>query len=213
MTPHNGLIRDSPHITLYIGRKSSGKTKLLIDMLLDKRGYRGVYGQVTIISPTFELQKASWGRISGEGVTVYKEFTDAVLEKIYNDQQSNKSKCLVIFDDNGDDLRKVSPAVFNKLVSNSRHLGGGLSIIALCQKLTQSPTILRSNSDCFVAFSANSLREQLILYQEVGVVDMKTFTRIFRDATEKQYSCLVITLIAGKIRFFKNFSEEYNLIK
>jgi tRNA pseudouridine-54 N-methylase len=207
--PYNGLLRDQAHITLYIGRKNSGKTNLLVSMLLDKRGYRDIYSKIIIVSPTFESQRSTWGRISGEGIVVYKEFSESVLEKIYSDQQNNKSRALLIMDDNGEDLKKIKPSTFNKLVSNSRHLGGGLSIIALLQKTTQSPTILRANCDSFVCFSATSVREQEILYQEIGVLDKATFTRIFRDATREQYSCLVISIISGKIKFFKKFHDEY----
>jgi hypothetical protein len=209
--PYNGLLRDQAHITLFIGRKNSGKTRLLVDMLLDKRGYRNIYGKIIIVSPTFESQKSTWGRISGEGIVVYKEFSESVLEQIYTDQQNNKSRSLLILDDNGEDLKKIKPSTFNKLVSNSRHLGGGLSIIALLQKCTQSPTILRANCDSFVCFSATSVREQEILYQEIGVLDKNTFTNMFRAATREQYSCLVISIIGGKIRFFKKFNDEYIL--
>jgi hypothetical protein len=206
--PYNGLLRDQAHITLFIGKKNSGKTNLLVSLLLDKRGYRDIYSKIIIVSPTFESQKSTWGKISGEGIVVYKEFSESVLEKIYNDQQNNKGRALLVSDDNGD-LKKIPQAILNKLVSNSRHLGGGLSIIVLLQKCSQAPTIVRAQADSFVCFSACSIREQEILYQEIGILDKSTFTRIFRDATREQYNCLVVSIIAGKIRFFKNFHDEY----
>ena len=124
---YRGLIVEKPMITLFVGRKGSGKTQLLIKLLKDRDGFRGQYEGIVIVSPTFKLQKV-WQQLSPEGIKVYESFSDAVLEKIYKDQQPG-ANTLLILDDNGDDLRKVSPSIFNKLISNSRHLN--LSIIAL----------------------------------------------------------------------------------
>ena len=115
----------------------------------------------------------------------------------------------MILDDNGDDLRKVSPSIFNKLISNSRHLN--CSIIALLQKLSQAPTILRSNADVFVVFSACSIRERDALHSEIGTVDKKTFEKMFNECTSEQYSAFVASIIDGKIGFYKNFENEIKI--
>jgi hypothetical protein len=202
-----GLIVEKPHITLFVGRKGSGKTQLLIKLLKDKDGFRGQYEEIVIVSPTFKLQPV-WKQLSPEGITVYESFSDSVLEKIYKDQQPGVST-LLILDDNGDDLRKVSPSVFNKLISNSRHLN--CSIICLLQKLSQSPTILRSNTDVFIVFSACSIRERDALHSEIGTVDKKTFEKMFNECTSEQYSCFVASIINGQIRFYKNFQHEIRI--
>ena len=202
-----GLIAEKPHITLFVGRKGSGKTQLLIKLLKDIDAFRGQYEEIIIVSPTFKLQPV-WKQLSPEGITVYESFSDAVLETIYKEQQSNVNT-LLILDDNGDDLRKVSPSIFNKLISNSRHLN--LSIIALLQKITQSPTILRSNTDCFIVFSACSERERLALFAEIGTMSKKEFEIIFNDSTNEQYSCFVSSIQDGKIRFYKNFKHEIKI--
>jgi hypothetical protein len=202
-----GLIVEKPHITLFVGRKGSGKTELLIKLLKDKDGYRGQYEQIIIVSPTFKLQPV-WKQLSPEGITVYESFSDSVLEKIYKEQQSNVNTLLILHD-NGDDLRKVLPSIFNKLISNSRHLN--CSIIALLQKLSQALTILRSNADVFIVFSACSVRERDALHSEIGTVDKKTFEKMFNECTSEQYSSFVASIIDGRIRFFKNFTHEIKL--
>jgi hypothetical protein len=202
-----GLIVEKPHITLFVGRKSSGKTHLLIKLLKDKDGYKNQYEEIIIVSPTFKLQPV-WKQLSPEGISIFESFSDAVLEKIYKEQQSNVNT-LLILDDNGDDLRKVSPSIFNKLISNSRHLN--CSIIALLQKLSQAPTILRSNADVFIVFSACSVRERDALHSEIGTVDKKTFEKMFNECTSEQYSAFVASIINGQIRFHKNFKEEIKI--
>ena len=143
-----------------------------------------------------------------EGVTVYNEFSTSTLEKIYNEKQKNPNKnTLLVLDDNADDLKKISASLFNKLISNSRHIH--CSMVVLLQKLTQAPTILRTNADTFAVFSATSTRETDALHAEIGVLDKKTFQKLFRHSTEDRYSCFVASMIDGKIRFFKNFQTEY----
>ena len=200
-----GLANEKPHVTLLVGRKGSGKTSLLLNLLKDKEGYRNVYQEIIIISPTFRLQ-SQWETISGEGITVYEQFSEDILNKTYNGQQPHINS-LLILDDCGEDIKRVNQTVFNKLISNSRHLN--CSIIALCQKMSQAPTILRSNTDVFAVFSACSIRETEILWAEIGILDKKRFHEIFTDATKDQYSCFVCSMEKGKLHFYKNFQTEY----
>ena len=99
--------------------------------------------------------------------------------------------------------------MFNKLISNSRHLN--CSIIALLQKLSQAPTILRSNADVFIVFSACSIRERDALHSEIGTVDKKVFEKMFNECTSEQYSAFVASIIDGKIGFYKNFENEIKI--
>jgi hypothetical protein len=162
---------------------------------------------VIIVSPTFHLQKV-WNTIAKEGVTVYNEFSTEILEKIYTAKQSKTHiQTLLILDDNGDDLKRINQPIFQKMVSNSRHLN--LSMVVLLQKITQAPTHLRSNSDSYVVFSACSTREIDQLYAEIGILDKQRFQILFRDAVQNQYSCFVGSMIDGKLRFYKNFEVEY----
>jgi hypothetical protein len=202
---YKGLINDRPHVTVLVGRKGSGKTNLCLRILKDNDGWRNAYQEIIIISPTFKLQPC-WQSISGEGITVYESFSEETLDKIYKEQQPHVNS-LLICDDNGEDLRRVNQKVFNKLIANSRHLN--CSVVALLQKLSQAPTVLRSNCDVFAVFAACSQREQDILWAEIGILDKKTFQKMFVDSTAEQYSCFVASMNRGKLHFYKNFQTEY----
>ena len=201
------MINNTPHVTLFCGRKGSGKTNLLLKLLKDKYGFKNVYQEIIIISPTLKLQNA-WQTISGEGIKVFENFTEDVLNSIYENSKPHINS-LLILDDNGEDLKRVNQSVFNKLISNSRHLN--CSIIALVQKLSQAPTILRTNTDVFAVFSACSTRETEILWAEIGVLEKKSFYQIFTDATKDQYSCFVCSMHKGKLHFYKDFKDEYKI--
>ena len=200
------LINDRPHITIFIGRKGSGKTALLLRLLKCQDGYKKIYQDITIVSPTFKLQEC-WKSLSAEGITVYEALTDELLEKLHN-SQSPMTSSLIIFDDNGDQLRRCNPAILNKLVSNSRHLN--CSMIFLQQKLTQLPTVIRAQFDVGLFFSACSYRETEALWAEIGILEKKRFFEIFRDATREQYGFFCVSMLNGKLRFFKNLTHEYN---
>ena len=206
-TVFKGLINERSFVMCLVGKKGSGKSQLCLKLLTTWGGLRGVFDRVVIISPTFKAQFAGlWCAIDPHGLEVHEELSELLLETIITEQTSSSDKVLVISADNGDDWRRVAPSVTNKLISNSRHLH--ISCLFLAQKMTQLPVIVRSNSDVFAVFQANSHLEQTALFNEVSTVDRRAFDRMFNSATEKQYSFLVSSVLEGKLRFFKNFTEE-----
>jgi hypothetical protein len=189
-----GLINDRPHLTLICGRKGSGKSHLLVKLL--KTAWCGIYDEIIICSPTFQSQFTSlWSQLSPEGITVYNNLDAAFVEKLMADQSSSTTNSLLILDDCGEDLRKVAPGVINKLVSNSRHYK--LSIIALHQKLTQAPSIVRANADCFISFAACSFLEREALWKEVSTIPRKEFQQAYNLATQSKHGFLVSTIDKG----------------
>jgi hypothetical protein len=204
----HGLINDRPAITCIVGRKGSGKTQLALKLLTTPSALCGVYDRIILVSSTFKSQYESvWSKISPKGIDVYEELTDNLLQCIITRQQNREDNLLLVSDDLGSDWRQcVSQSIVNKFISNSRHLR--ISCVFLLQKLTQAPTIVRSNCDCFVAYQANSHLDQTALFCEVGSCDRRSFDKMFRQATEEQYSCFVASVLSGKLRFFKKFEVE-----
>jgi hypothetical protein len=189
-----GLINSRPHITMIIGRKGSGKSRLLCDLL--QNDWANIYSRIVFVSPTFQAQfDGLWSELSPVGITVHESLTDAFIENLLTDVSVAKHQTLLILDDCGDDFRRVAPSLVNKLVSNSRHLR--LSIICLHQKLTQSSTIVRSNCDSIIAFASCAFLEREALWREISTVDKKTFNRMFAEATEQAHSFMVSTISKG----------------
>ena len=122
--------------------------------------------------------------------------------------QNRKPRVLLILDDLGEDVLRCKSAtpVFHKLIANSRHLN--ISIVWLCQKITQSPTYARANSDVFISFASLSTRERDALFNEVSMTDKKSFAAMFADATMDQYSTFAATFKDGQLRFYKKLEIE-----
>jgi hypothetical protein len=205
-----GIIRYKEHITILAGRKGSGKTHLCLQLLRSERAWKGVYDEIIIISPTFLLQPI-WTSISSTGITVHLGFTEQIISDLMIKQEKNQQRVLLILDDLGEDVHhcKEAKATFHKLIANSRHLH--ISIVWLCQKLTQSPTFFRANTDVFVSFASLSTRETECLYNEISICDKKRFHQMFRDCTESQYSFFAATFQNGKLEYFKNLKHKINV--
>ena len=165
-----------------------------------------MFDRIVIVSPTFRSQyETLWYQITSEGIEVHEELTVSVLQNLFDTiKQSNGSvSTLLLLDDCGEELRKIDQRLVNLLVSNSRHYK--LSCLSLHQKLTQAPTILRSNADQIIMFGACSFLEREALYREVSVVPRKEFMTIFNNATEKPHSFLVCIMARdGKLRFYES---------
>lgn len=194
-------------MTIFIGRKGSGKSHLLCRLLKDKRAWRGIYDEIIFVSPTFRSQfEKLWSQLAPDGITVHEQLTEEFLTQLLQSQSNSTQDTLLILDDCGDDIKRISPSTINKLVSNSRHYK--LSMISLHQKLTQAPTILRANADCVISFSASAFLEREALWREMAITDRKTFLAMFNTATEQKHSFLVCTLVDGRLRFFQGLEHE-----
>ena len=209
-----GLIRNRPHVTAIIGRKGSGKSQLMLDLLLNPRGFCGVYDEIIFISPTFESQFESlWSTLRPKGISVYENLTAELLDEIrmkqMQFQKSERPQILVIFDDNSELMRHLDSTTVNFFVSNSRH--AHISCVFVCQKIMQMPTCVRCNTDSYITFSACSEIEINALFKEVSVVDKKRFLRLFREITLEPFAFFTITIVGGKLNFYKKFDEIINL--
>jgi serine kinase of HPr protein (carbohydrate metabolism regulator) len=202
--PYPAILRDKPHLTLICGRKGSGKTALTIKLLKSPRGWRNVYDKVIIISPTFMLQPI-WGQLSPKGITVHLEFqAETIIELMAAQTETRDRRVLLLLDDLGEDVcrSKDATAVFHKMIANSRHLS--ISIVWLAQKITQIPTYARANADSFISFASLATRERDALFNEVSMVDKRTFADMFVEATTDQYSTFAATFKAGQLHYFKD---------
>ena len=171
-------------------------------------GFKNIYDEIIIISPTFMLQPI-WTQIKPDGVKVYLQFKHETMEQIMASQTENHDRAiLLILDDLGEDVLRCKNATqtFHKLIANSRHLN--ISIIWLCQKLTQCPTYCRANCDVFISFASLSTRERDALYNEVSMTDKHTFQTMFTDNTKDRFSTFAATFRDGKLNYYSNLEKK-----
>ena len=167
-----------------------------------------MYDKVIIISPTFMLQPI-WGQLSPTGISVHLEFKAETIIELMTAQTENRDRrVLLLLDDLGEDVcrSKDATAVFHRMIANSRHLS--ISIVWLAQKISQVPCYARTNADSFISFASLATRERDALFNEVSMVDRKTFAAMFVQATTDQYSTFAATFKQGQLCYYTNLEEE-----
>ena len=86
---------DDPFVGVIVGRKGSGKTSLLLDLL--KTVWKKTFNLIVIVSPTFSLQSLSSEISDGRGIVIISEFRPCIiqeLETFQNEKIKKKQKML-----------------------------------------------------------------------------------------------------------------------
>ena len=119
---------------------------------------------------------------------------------------------LLISDDMCSQWRKnLDQALVDVMISTSRHLGKGLSMVFLSQSIVQLPTSIRRNTDMFCVFGATSFQKTHLIWCDVSTVNKKDFYSMFRHATQKPYGYLVCVNNGGKLSFFDSHKSEIKI--
>jgi len=166
--------------------------------------YAGIYDSIIFISPTFQHQRKDlWDQLDGAGISVYPEITDALLKQLMGQFSDDKKKFLLILDDNGDQIKAINQKIMSLFIGNRRHLGAGVSVIGIFQRVSQCPTMIRRNADCFIVFGASSYSEREIFYRECSIYPNPVFQKMFTKATEEKFSCMVaVVKFVGQLMYY-----------
>ena len=168
------------------GKKNSGKSTMLLKLLLDERAFFKRYDRIVIISPTFDTQYSKrWYRISSKGVQVYSKISTKLLEHLTAQQAVTDDSMLVITDNIGEALKHVDQTVMSTFTSNSRH--SRVTIVALVHRITHLPTTYRTNVDVWWVYASCTQHELEALYKECGMIDKKDFIALFRKVTSEPF--------------------------
>ena len=163
------LQKDNHNIWLIVGKKGSGKSTFVLNLLRKKEMYRRHFNNIFLVSPTAqrddkfqklcdELKQSNncYDECSAETLNEIRErvekFNDEFLADEKNIKKNKKPYNLLILDDCISDLNRGSEIknIINKMVMNSRHLK--LSIWIISQKYKLISTAIRSNSDMLSFF-------------------------------------------------------------
>lgn len=181
-------------------------------MSLLKTVYKGIYDEIIIISPTFDAQYDTvWSKISSEGIKIVKDVSDDTINSVLQLTNDRETNHLVICDDIGEELRHIDQKILNMTISNSRHTR--TSFVFLHQKISQSPTIVRANTDVFIVFGSNSYLEREVLWRECSVVEKRAFFEVFNQHTKNSFTFIVFSsTCGGQFKLFAmDFTKEISL--
>lgn len=180
---------------LITGRRRSGKTALLIDIINNCKDMESIY----IFSPNFDLD-SSWNKLNKkiqEKIIYWTDLSNQVLEQIIEKQRTavqfngkNKfNQVLIVIDDFAMDLKKIKN--INVLANNARHLN--IHCIITTQKYNLASTIVRQNSTEKIFFNIDNEQEYKTVIDENSDrnIGIGGFENILSDITAREYHYLL----------------------
>ena len=204
-----------PFVFVIAGRRGSGKTTLCIRLLISDCAYKGKFDKIILVSETAQLS-GQWSRnIDTSDWQVHDHYSpkiiDDLMEKQTGTKPANREHILLILDDLGHSTRRglkmsdVDP--LDTLASNGRHLC--ISIIFLCQQLSQTCTSIRANADAYICFAAHSLRDSLALRNETaGEIPWRAFHDKILETTKERHSFVLIRVTGGRVEHYANLGRK-----
>ena len=206
-----------------VGFSSSGKTTLLLSMLLSHptkkkpdtpRFYYRYFDKIFIISPskdTLPLEK-----LKVNESRIHSKYTNEVIEEIINEEKENENlNNLIVIDDSIKQIKNNNK--FHSVILNRRHLTqnpnedhqAGLSIIVMSQKYNAADLITRVNMSDIILFRTENKKELDAIKDELMTdLSPQQQDQLLKLAWKDKYSFLYIKNYEGtKDRYYVRFNK------
>ena len=211
------------------GRSGSGKTVLLVNMILDV--YRDVFERVYVFSPSVSAD-SSWEPVKKyvekdlkvnleKEPCFYEDYNQEDLERIVDTQKKliehmkkhdhkKLFNILIVIDDHADNPHSCrNSKLLHSLYTRGRH--HCISTITSVQSFVSLHPLIRKNiCELYVYRLRNHKDLECILDELSALLDKKTLLQMYNLATEKPHSFWFINLIAKHVSdmFYINFSQK-----
>jgi energy-coupling factor transporter ATP-binding protein EcfA2 len=203
--------RDESFVMLIAGRRGSGKTTLLAKLLCSPAAWKGKYDKIVVISPTFNLTP-QFKCFDTEDWDIHLKYDGNIIKELLESQSANwrvneRPRVLLVLDDLGKSSRKVKANetdYLEVLACNGRHVD--ISVVFLGQQLNQMNGALRSNADFILFFASHSLRDNLLLFNDVGKGEYKRFRDRVEELTKQRYCFFCVKNSGGRLVYHENFT-------
>jgi len=204
-------IFDLPFRLLIVGKSFlSGKSTVILNLLLREKFFKNDFkgenifiisnnamdNKMRILKTEKDVDAHNFMEFSESNLeAVYEEVEERALQSISEGKKPANS--LIVIDDVAfsGGLKEKMNGTLSRIFCNGRHIN--LSVIVTAQKHSQLSTTMRANESGAILFS-NSMNEVEAMAQDFNYLESKKeFVKLFRVATKKRNSFLVV-----------NFSEE-----
>ena len=192
---------------LILAQRNSGKTNLLINMLL--QGYKGIFNNDFVFSPTVESD-AKWSAINISEEQKFTEYDDEYLQSIIDFQElpENKKKfALVIFDD------AVGLFGRNSLIANflTRARWYRISIIFSIQYTKAISPLMRNNLTSVIIIGNMIKREELKKMGDILDPNFDIYYKQLKHKNVSRYNFILIDWQNAKQPMTFNFNNKITL--
>ena len=206
-----------------VGFSSSGKTTLLLSMLLSHptkkkpdtpRFMYRLFDKCFLISPskdTLPLHK-----LKIDESRIFSKYNNEVIEEIIdNEKEGENLNNVIVIDDSIKQIKNNSR--FHSLILNRRHITqnaeennqAGLSIIVMSQKYNAADLITRVNMSDIILFRTENSKELNAIKEELmSDLDKDIQTKLLKLAWKDKYSFLYIkNYLPTKDRYYVRFDK------
>lgn len=185
-----GRLADSPGVTLVLGKRATGKTTLVADLLarseLGREGGALLCAAEAGANPLRALFAPDRAHPGG--------YSDAVLERVMEEQRrAGADSCRVVFDDVPADRTVLTSPVFRELLRSAGDLDTGVFWTQQC--LVSLPPAIRDRIDFAFVFREDLEPQRLRVYSALckrALPTFESFCAILEGATAHRGECLVI---------------------
>ncbi len=211
----NLLLPQPPFLLLMAAPRFSGKTNLLIKMLIDNEMYCKKFDEIFIWSKSFHNDD-KWRAIHFDDEYlkdhVFTSFNEAKVKKWFLDMQARSKKkplnVLAIFDDMMGEgiMNSHKIQTLDNVASTGRHFD--ISVVIIFQKYMRFTPIIRDNATNVAVFEQKNTKSlEQIAEEYKGTLTLKDFVKIYRFATSEPFGFLHINLqVPQEKRFRKNWN-------
>lgn len=190
------------YASLVVGGPGSGKTSLIISLI--KRYYKKKYDRVYLFSGSLQtLPESFTGKLNEERIFSNLDSLDEVVEDVKN----SNDKTLIIIDDLAKEVGDKHKEVM-RLIFNRRHIGGGIALYIITQKLNVIPLSIRSAFDTIYFFSFNNKKEVNSLFDDYIVdLDRKEYDEMIKYIMDSKQKAPFLYINKRDSKYFLKFNE------
>lgn len=205
--PLEGVPKPLPtwnYFSLLVGGPGSGKTTLMISLI--KKYYKKKYDHIYLFSGSLQTLPDNFiSKLNPDRIFSNLDNLKDIIEQLKNDIE--KPKVLMVFDD------LVKPIEDNKkiimdLAYNRRHIGGGISLLVITQKLNKIPLMIRTAVDTIYFFNLNNKREINSLFDDyIENLDENEFNSIIKHINNQSDSHRLLFIDKKNGFYYNKFNK------
>lgn len=212
----NELLPQPPFLLLMAAPRYSGKTNLLINLLINKEMYCHKFDEIFIWSKSYH-NDPKWSHIQFDEdyakKHIFHSYNEAAAQLLFEAIQERSKhshvQTLFIFDDMmGDEIMKPQKIqMLDRIAATGRHFD--ISAVIIFQKFKKFSGVVRDNATNVIVFEQkNSTAIEQISEEYKGDLSKDEFLRIYQVATSEPFSFLHINLqVSQTERFRKNWNQ------
>lgn len=189
------------------GRSNSGKTTLLLNLLMNPNLLCGKFDKIIIYSPTAFNQDKLWLNLKypNPSIILIHSYSEKSLQEEEAKKQNPATPWLIIFDDCLGRMRGGHYTNYlDTLMARCRH--NNISVILSTQSIMALSQSVKQDCDLFFIFEQFKQREIDNINAEFALFSRDEFKKILSFCTKTKYSFLTIHK-GPELSFFKKFNK------